>query len=92
MRQRLEPRRDSRPGAQGDLCVAGGNCLGRYAKDVGPIDGAGSFSTDIKNALSNPCAGGVDIAPGTTWNFQWWHRQPMGQLSAFSKAIRVVFD
>lgn len=79
------------PGAKGDLCVVGGNCLGRYDKDVGLIDSAGTFSIDIKNALSNPCAGGVDIVPGATWNFQFWHRQPMGQPATFSSALSVTF-
>ena len=44
------------PGAKGDLCVVGGSCLGRYDKDVGQITSVGTFTTDIQNALSNPCA------------------------------------
>ncbi len=80
------------PGAEGDLCVAGGSCLGRYDKDVGGISGAGEFSMDILNAISNPCSGGVNIDPGTTWNFQYWHRQPAGQLSTFSHALSVTFQ
>ena len=80
------------PGAKGDLCVVGGSCLGRYDKDVGQIDMAGNFSTDIQNAVSNPCNGGVVIAPGATWNFQFWHRQPMGQPATFSQAMTVVFQ
>lgn len=80
------------PGAKGDLCVVGGTCLGRYDKDVGQIDSLGNFSTDIKNASSAPCAGGVSIVPGATWNFQYWHRQPMGQPATFSKAICLTFE
>ena len=80
------------PGAKGDLCVVGGSCLGRYDKDVGQITSAGTFTTDIQNALSNPCAGAVAIAPGATWNFQYWHRQPMGQPATFSDAISVTFE
>lgn len=79
------------PGAKGDLCVAGGSCLGSYGKDVGRIDSAGTFSTDIQNAVSDPCAGGVNIDPGATWNFQYWHRQPMGQQATFSAALAVTF-
>ena len=80
------------PGAKGDLCVVGGDCLGRYDKDVGQIDSTGSFSTDILNAVSTPCAGAVNIAPGATWNFQYWHRQPMGAPATFSEAIAVTFQ
>ena len=80
------------PGAKGDLCVVGGSCLGRYDRDVGQITAAGAFTTDIQNALSNPCAGAVTIAPGATWNFQYWHRQPMGQPATFSDAISVTFQ
>ena len=80
------------PGAKGDLCVVGGSCLGRYDKDVGQIAADGTFATDIIQALSNPCAGGVTITPGATWNFQYWHRQPMGQPATFSEAISVIFQ
>ena len=80
------------PGAKGDLCVVGGSCLGRYDSDVGQITTEGAFTTDIQNALSNPCAGAVTIAPGATWNFQYWHRQPMGQPATFSDAISVTFQ
>ncbi len=80
------------PGAKGDLCVVGGNCLGRYDKDVGQIDSAGTFSTDIKNAISNPCQGGVVIVPGATWYWQYWHRQPMGQPATFSAALETTFN
>ena len=80
------------PGAVGDLCVAGGSCLGRYDKDAGAIDSGGLYSVDIKNAISNPCDGAVTIAPGWTWNFQMWHRQPMGDPSTFSSALSVTFE
>ena len=80
------------PGAVGDLCVVGGACLGRYDLDVGAINAAGEFSTDIMNAISNPCAGGVTITSGSTWNFQYWMRQPAGQPATFSEAISVTFD
>jgi len=85
------------PGAKGDLCVTGGSCLGRYAKDVGVISGSGTFSTDISNSISGgpnfgiPTCGG-NIQSGETWNFQYWHRQPMGQPSTFSEAISVTFQ
>ena len=80
------------PGAKGDLCVVGGSCLGRYDKDIGQINTAGAFSVDIQNPISNPCQGGVVLSPGSTWNFQFWHRQPMGAPATFSKALKVVFQ
>jgi hypothetical protein len=85
------------PGAKGDLCVASANCLGRYAKDIGVINAAGQFSTDISNSLSGganfgiPSCGG-NIQLGQTWYLQYWHRQPMGQLSSFSSALCVTFN
>jgi len=85
------------PGAKGDLCVAGGTCVGRYAVDIGVIDPAGSLCTDIQDSASGgpnygiPTCGG-NIQPGETWYFQYWHRQPMGQPSTFSEAARVSFE
>jgi len=80
------------PGSEGTLCIAGGTCLGRYDKDVQQVSAGGSASTDIRSPLSSPCNGAVDIVPGATWNFQYWHRQPMGQPSSFSAAISVTFQ
>ena len=80
------------PGTKGSLCIVGGSCLGRYDKDVAQINTGGMYDVDIKNALSNPCQGGVNIVPGATWNFQFWHRQPMGTPSTFSAALSVTFQ
>jgi len=80
------------PGTKGSLCIVGGNCLGRYDKDVAQIDAAGTYNVDLENVLSNPCQGNVNIVPGATWNFQFWHRQPMGTPSTFSSALSVTFN
>ena len=80
------------PGTKGSLCIVGGSCLGRYDKDVAAINAGGMYTIDLKNNLSTPCAGAVNIDPGATWNFQMWHRQPMGQPSTFSQAISVTFQ
>ena len=85
------------PGAKGYLCLVGGSCLGRYAKDLGQIDASGSFSTDVSSSASGGPAFGIptcggNIHPGETWFFQYWHRQPMGQPSTFSEAIGVTFQ
>ena len=81
------------PGAVGDLCVAGGSCLGRYATAIGTIDGAGSFNTDVKAvSTGNPsCPNNVQFVPGATWNFQYWHRQASAPAT-FSAAISVTFN
>jgi hypothetical protein len=85
------------PGALGDLCLGGGTLLSRYNLDVGAITTAGGFSTDIGNSLSGgpgygiPSSGGQVIQPGDSWNFQYWHRRPAGQLAGFSEALSVTF-
>ena len=85
------------PGALGDLCIVGGSCVGRYSKDAFAADGSGNGEVNIAQSLSGgpgygiPTCGG-NIGPGETWNFQFWHRQPMGQPSAFSQALSVTFQ
>ena len=83
---------DQPPGAKGSLCVVGGSCLGRYDKDIGVIDAGGKYSLDLFQTVSTPCSGTVVIDSGSTWNFQMWHRQPMGQPATFSSAISVTFE
>lgn len=83
------------PGSMGDLCIVGG-FIARYTKDIGAIDGAGSLCTDIQNSLTGGSnygipRGGGSIVGGSTWYFQYWHRQPGGQLSTFSEAAAVTF-
>jgi hypothetical protein len=69
--------------------------------------GTGTFrlnpigSTDAQGVLSRPVdfdqppanAGPGEIAPGSTWNFQFWFRDPMGGPSAFnlSDGLSVSF-
>ena len=85
------------PGSIGDLCLAGGSCLGRYAKDIGQTTASGTFALDISSSISGgpgfgiPTCGG-NIQSGETWNFQFWHRNPMGAPSSFSEAIGVTFQ
>jgi len=84
------------PGSVGDLCITGGSCLGRYSGDIGTISGSGTFALDISNTTSGgpnfgiPTCGG-NIQSGQTWNFQFWHRNPMGLPTSFSEAIQVTF-
>ena len=84
------------PGAKGDLCVAGGNFVARYAKDIGMTDGSGSFSTDISNTLTGGPNFGLplhagNIQVGETWHFQYWYRVT-GAPSAFSEAVSITFQ
>ena len=83
----------SPPGADGDLCIAGGASLARYFTAVGSIDAGGTYATDIK-AHSTGTPGSPDSVAytvGSTWNFQYWHRRPSAN-SSFSQAIAVTFE
>lgn len=85
------------PGSTGDLCL-GGASIGRYSKDIGKLDGAGSLSVDIMNAntgggggnLPNPPGGKVCVPTGQNWNFQFWYRAGANP-SRFSQAIQITF-
>jgi hypothetical protein len=86
------------PGAKGALCLAGMGAIGRYVKDIGSTGGTGTLSVDLLNAMTGGGGGGIPnppggtLAAGQTWNFQYWHRQPMQQPSSFSSAITVTFN
>lgn len=85
------------PGAQGDLCLAGG-AIGGYVQDLGTLDASGTLTTDILNAntgggsgnLPTPPGGNLCATAGQTWNFQYWHRDG-SNASRFSKAITATF-
>jgi len=83
------------PDTMGDLCVAGGSFVARYAKDLGMTDATGSLTTDISNTLTGgpnfglPLGAG-NIQPGDTFYFQYWHRNPQGP-TGFSEAVCVTF-
>ncbi len=83
------------PGAVGDLCLSGGT-IGRYTADLGVVDAAGTFSTDVINGNTGGGAGNLPtsiggvISPGSTWNWQFWARHA-GVPSTFSDAISVTF-
>lgn len=86
------------PGAKGALCLTGMGAIGRYVKDIGSFDAGGNRSVDISNSMTGgaghglPNPPGGNITSGSTWNFQYWHRQPMGAPSSFSSAITVTFQ
>ncbi|GEM_PF-5325346 len=39
-----------------------------------------------------PDSGSAAFQPGETWYFQYWHRRPPGQPSAFSEALGISFQ
>ena len=50
-----------------------------------------SLSIDLTN-IPSPL-GSVSVTPGSTWNFQAWHRDstPLGASSNFTDAVSVTF-
>ena len=52
------------------------------------IGAAGDAHVDLKSANSVPCNGAVQIVPGASWNFHYWHRQPMSQAATLSSELR----
>jgi hypothetical protein len=83
------------PGAKGDLCLVG-TTIGRYVKDIQP--GPGTISTNLNtnnttgSGYNLPSTIGGSYAANATWNFQYWHRQPMGAPASFSSAASVTFS
>lgn len=84
------------PGAIGDLCL-GGAVIGRYVLDVGSTGAGDQISTDLVGGVTGggngdlPNPPGGQLAPGQSWNFQYWFRRPGGQPSSFTDAISVTF-
>ena len=80
-------------GSQGVLCLGG--AIGRF---VGPSEiqntGATGSIQLVVDVHSIPQPNGrVPILPGSTWNFQAWHRDssPGGATSNFTEAVSVTF-
>jgi hypothetical protein len=84
------------PGSVGDLCL-GGAAIGRYVLDVAGAGADGRIATDLVGGKTGggsgdlPTPPGGRLAPGQTWNFQYWFRQPGGLPSSFTDAIAVEF-
>ena len=77
------------PGSQttsvgnGYLCVSGKI----FRLPVAQADAAGTAAYRLDFAALPP---GGQMAPGETWNFQWWYRDPgIGATFNFSDALRV---
>ena len=62
----------------------------RFAQDVQQAapDGTAGFSPDLSNL-----PGGVLIAPGERWSFQFWYRDSNpGVTSNFSTGVEIGFQ
>jgi len=75
------------PFGDGFLCLAGG--IVRFNPPIlADAFGEASIAIDV----TSPPAAGLIVAE-STWNFQWWYRDPAGMLSGFntSDAIEATF-
>ncbi len=76
----------------GNLCLAGGQSLGRYVQDVQNSGPGGAFALAI-DLTAIPIARDpftVALQPGDTWYFQAWFRD--GGTSNFTDGVAVIFQ
>ncbi|MEZ6019031.1 MAG: hypothetical protein R3F17_02725 [Planctomycetota bacterium] len=75
------------------------NLVGSTRDSIGQFDAQGTFQNLAGNSWLHtgfnvpwdlPLPGSPTIAPGSTWFFQLWHREP-GGASNFSNAVAVSF-
>ncbi|HVS17097.1 MAG TPA: hypothetical protein VMT18_00760, partial [Planctomycetota bacterium] len=75
------------PFGDGQLCI-GGTLLRLLPPSVVSAAGTASHALDFDSAPAS------QIAPGSTWNFQYWYRDPLGPLGNgfnLSDALSVSF-
>ena len=79
------PGQANNPVGNGTMCIGGGF----FRLPVGQVDGTGHHSHLVD--FGNPPNGGT-IANGSTWNFQFWYRDPtLGAGFNFSDGLEVEF-
>ncbi len=81
------------PFGNGHLCVgAGGVGLFRLNPPV-QVNGFGDASRDLDYTVPPMNGGAGEVTSGSTWNFQFWFRDPMAGGSAFntSNGLSVLF-
>ncbi len=78
----------SPPSSLARLCL-GGN-FGRFANAIQQAGAPGTVVIDV-NLASLPLSPPRAVAPGETWRFQYWFRDPLG-TSFSSDAIAVTFQ
>ena len=85
------------PGSDGNLCLAnpaGGTSPGLFSGSILPTGPTGIAAMPV-DLTGLPLGGGVAVAPGDTFNFQFWFRDEdsSGQrTNNFSDAVAVTFD
>jgi hypothetical protein len=78
-------------GSQGVLCLSGG--IGRYAAQVVNTGPLGVATLVLDPAQTPTPTGSVAIAPGDTWNFQFWFRDGNPTpTSNFTDAVSITFQ
>jgi len=82
------------PFGDGLRCVGAGSTGVSRLYPAAPTDSAGAITRFVDLALPPASAGPGAIAPGDTWNFQFWYRDPLGPGGSgfnLSNALEVVF-
>ncbi|MCA8979027.1 MAG: VCBS repeat-containing protein [Planctomycetes bacterium] len=81
--------RDATPFGAGTLCVAGPHYRLRPAQTLSPV-GSASHVIDFN---STPAGSGAGmITAGSTWNFQFWYRDPAGTAFNLSNGLELTFQ
>ena len=79
-------------GSAGNLCLGGsiGRVVGGAILNTG---GAGSLLEVVDLNLIPQPSGAVAVQPGSTWHFQFWHRDSQSGLSTsnFTDGVRIQF-
>ena len=78
--------------SNGNLCLSG--TLGRYSMPSQILTTGSSGTISLGIDLSAIPIGGsfVAAAPGDTFNFQAWHRDPVGLGSNFTDGVEITFQ
>jgi len=81
--------RDATPFGNGTLCVAGPHYRLRPAQNLSTL-GSASHLIDFGSA---PAGSGTGmITAGSTWNFQFWYRDPAGGAFNLSNGLELTFQ
>jgi VCBS repeat protein/FG-GAP repeat protein len=81
--------RDATPFGGGTLCVAGPHYRLRPAQTLSVL-GSASYVVDFG---SDPAGSGAGmITAGSTWNFQFWYRDPAGGAFNLSNGLELTFQ
>ena len=84
------------PGAggtsNGNLCIGGQ--IGRFnlPGQILVASATGEIELGVPLGMIPQGAGFVGVLPGDTWNFQAWHRDPVGLGSNFTDGLSVLFQ